>query len=200
MKTNDDAIRRALRQAPPPPLPEGFTLRLMERVRRKARRRERIETALLLAGGIALFGALIAASLRRLAPRMAPRVARAREPAPHRTARHSPPGTAGRGASAAARHDPHRRALPRPAPARPADPPPDQYPDRRTERRPHLSRPQDSSGRLPHREPPAAGYKPRTRNHLRACGAGASCALGSAFTLSEASPSTIVRSSFFEAS
>lgn len=68
MKTNDDAIRRALRQAPPPPLPEGFTLRLMERVRRKARRRERTETALLLAGGIALFGALIAASLRRLAP------------------------------------------------------------------------------------------------------------------------------------
>ena len=33
MKMNDDAIRRALRQAPPPPLPEGFTLRLMERVR-----------------------------------------------------------------------------------------------------------------------------------------------------------------------
>ena len=72
MKMNDDAIRRALRQAPPPPLPEGFTLRLMERVRRKARRRERIETALLLAGGIALFGALIAASLRRLAPEWHP--------------------------------------------------------------------------------------------------------------------------------
>lgn len=72
MKTNDDAIRRALRQAPPPPLPEGFTLRLMERVRRKARRRERIETTLLLAGGIALFGALIAASLRRLAPEWHP--------------------------------------------------------------------------------------------------------------------------------
>lgn len=72
MKTNDDAIRRALRQAPPPPLPEGFTLRLMERVRRKACRRERIETALLLAGGIALFGALIAASLRRLAPEWHP--------------------------------------------------------------------------------------------------------------------------------
>lgn len=72
MKTNDDAIRRALRQAPPPPLPEGFTLRLMERVRRKARRRERIETTLLLAGGITLFGALIAASLRRLAPEWHP--------------------------------------------------------------------------------------------------------------------------------
>ena len=36
-----DAIRRAVRQVPPPELPAGFTPRLMERMRRETLRRER---------------------------------------------------------------------------------------------------------------------------------------------------------------
>ena len=46
-----DAIRRAVRQVPPPELPAGFTPRLMERMRRETLRRERRETWLLTAGG-----------------------------------------------------------------------------------------------------------------------------------------------------
>ena len=42
-----DAIRRAVRQVPPPELPAGFTPRLMERMRRETLRRERRETWLL---------------------------------------------------------------------------------------------------------------------------------------------------------
>ena len=45
-----DAIRRAVRQVPPPELPAGFTPRLMERMRRETLRRERRETWLLTAG------------------------------------------------------------------------------------------------------------------------------------------------------
>ena len=44
-----DAIRRAVRQVPPPELPAGFTPRLMERMRRETLRRERRETWLLTA-------------------------------------------------------------------------------------------------------------------------------------------------------
>ena len=56
-----DAIRRAVRQVPPPELPAGFTPRLMERMRRETLRRERRETWLLTAGGAGCFAALIAA-------------------------------------------------------------------------------------------------------------------------------------------
>ena len=55
-----DAIRRAVRQVPPPELPAGFTPRLMERMRRETLRRERRETWLLTAGGAGCFAALIA--------------------------------------------------------------------------------------------------------------------------------------------
>ena len=53
-----DAIRRAVRQVPPPELPAGFTPRLMERMRRETLRRERRETWLLTAGGAGCFAAL----------------------------------------------------------------------------------------------------------------------------------------------
>ena len=60
-----DAIRRAVRQVPPPELPAGFTPRLMERMRRETLRRERRETWLLTAG---CFAALIAACVTTLWP------------------------------------------------------------------------------------------------------------------------------------
>ena len=53
-----DAIRRAVRQVPPPELPAGFTPRLMERMRRETLRRERRETWLLTAGGVVCARAL----------------------------------------------------------------------------------------------------------------------------------------------
>ena len=53
-----DAIRRAVRQVPPPELPAGFTPRLMERMRRETLRRERRETWLLTAGIAACVTAL----------------------------------------------------------------------------------------------------------------------------------------------
>ena len=63
-----DAIRRAVRQVPPPELPAGFTPRLMERMRRETLRRERRETWLLTAGGIGCFTALISACVTALWP------------------------------------------------------------------------------------------------------------------------------------
>lgn len=63
-----DAIRRAVRQVPPPELPAGFTPRLMERMRRETLRRERRETWLLTAGGAGCFAALIAACVTTLWP------------------------------------------------------------------------------------------------------------------------------------
>lgn len=63
-----DAIHRAVRQAPAPELPAGFTARLMKRMRREEIRRERRETWLLTAGGICCFGALIAACVTVLWP------------------------------------------------------------------------------------------------------------------------------------
>ena len=63
-----DAIRRAVRQVPPPELPAGFTPRLMERMRRETLRRERRETWLLPAGGAGCFAALIAACVTALWP------------------------------------------------------------------------------------------------------------------------------------
>ena len=63
-----DAIRRAVRQVPPPELPAGFTPRLMERMRREAARRERRETWLLTAGGVGCFTALISACVTALWP------------------------------------------------------------------------------------------------------------------------------------
>lgn len=64
----NDAIRRAVRQVPPPELPAGFTPRLMERMRRETLRRERRETWLLTAGGAGCFAALIAACVTALWP------------------------------------------------------------------------------------------------------------------------------------
>ena len=63
-----DAIRRAVRQVPPPELPAGFTPRLMERMQRETLRRERRETWLLTAGGAGCFAALIAACVTALWP------------------------------------------------------------------------------------------------------------------------------------
>ena len=63
-----DAIRRAVRQAPAPELPAGFTPRLMERMRNDAIRRERREMWLLTAGGAGCFAALIAACVTTLWP------------------------------------------------------------------------------------------------------------------------------------
>ena len=63
-----DAIRRAVRQGPPPELPAGFTPRLMERMRRETLRRERRETWLLTAGGAGCFATLIAACVTTLWP------------------------------------------------------------------------------------------------------------------------------------
>ena len=63
-----DAIRRAVRQVPPPELPAGFTPRLMERMRRETLRRERRETWLLTAGGAGCFATLIAACVTALWP------------------------------------------------------------------------------------------------------------------------------------
>lgn len=63
-----DAIRRAVRQVPPPELPAGFTPRLMERMRRETLRRERRETWLLTAGGVGCFTALISACVTALWP------------------------------------------------------------------------------------------------------------------------------------
>ena len=75
-----DAIRRAVRQVPPPELPAGFTPRLMERMRRETLRRERRETWLLpadslgaldftlTAGGAGCFATLIAACVTTLWP------------------------------------------------------------------------------------------------------------------------------------
>ena len=63
-----DAIRRAVRQAPAPELPAGFTPRLMERMRRETARRERRETWLLAAGGVGCFAALIVVCVRALWP------------------------------------------------------------------------------------------------------------------------------------
>lgn len=63
-----DAIRRAVRQVPPPEQPAGFTPRLMERMRRETLRRERRETWLLTAGGAGCFATLIAACVTTLWP------------------------------------------------------------------------------------------------------------------------------------
>ena len=63
-----DAIRRAVRQAPAPELPAGFTPRLMERMRSEAVRRERREMRLLTAGGIGCFAALIVVCVKAMRP------------------------------------------------------------------------------------------------------------------------------------
>lgn len=81
-----DAIRRAVRQAPVPELPAGFTPRLMERMRHEAIRRERREMWLLTAGGIGCFAALIVVCARALWPELEwqiPGIALPRPELPH---------------------------------------------------------------------------------------------------------------------
>ena len=81
-----DAIRRAVRQAPAPELPAGFTPRLMERIRNDAIRRERREMWLLTAGGIGCFAALIVVCARALWPELEwqiPGIALPRPELPH---------------------------------------------------------------------------------------------------------------------
>ena len=47
METKHNIIRRALEQVPGTQLPEGFCVRLMERLERESERRERRETGVL---------------------------------------------------------------------------------------------------------------------------------------------------------
>lgn len=60
MDTKHSIIRRALEQAPGTQLPEGFSVRLMERIRHESARREKRETWLLVLSGIGSLAALIA--------------------------------------------------------------------------------------------------------------------------------------------
>lgn len=115
-----DAIRRAVRQVPPPELPAGFTPRLMERMRRETLRRERRETWLLTAGGRRL--------LRGADRRLRDDAVAGLQAANHRL-RPSPPRTAapravGRGQMAGCNVCLHRAGLSRTAARRPRDPPP----------------------------------------------------------------------------
>lgn len=59
-----DAIRRAVRQAPAPELPAGFTVRLMGRIHRETARRRRRETWLFTVGGVSCFAVLVVACWR----------------------------------------------------------------------------------------------------------------------------------------
>lgn len=60
METKHNIIRRALAQAPGTQLPEGFGVRLMERLQRESARRERCETWLLGMAGVLCLLAVIA--------------------------------------------------------------------------------------------------------------------------------------------
>lgn len=60
METKHNIIRRALAQAPGTALPEGFGVRLMERLQRESARRERRETWLLGTAGVLCLLAVIA--------------------------------------------------------------------------------------------------------------------------------------------
>ena len=60
METKHNIIRRALEQAPGTQLPEGFCVRLMERLERESERRERRETWLLGTAGVFCLLAVIA--------------------------------------------------------------------------------------------------------------------------------------------
>ena len=60
METKHNIIRRALEQAPGTQLPEGFCVRLMERLERESERRERRETWLLGTAGVLCLLAVIA--------------------------------------------------------------------------------------------------------------------------------------------
>ena len=118
-----DAIRRAVRQVPPPELPAGFTPRLMERMRRETLRRERRETWLLTAGGAGCFAALIAACVTTLWPDFRLRItdfALPRTAALHAAALRA----VGRGQMAGCNVCLHRAGLSRTAACRPRDPPP----------------------------------------------------------------------------
>ena len=59
METKHNIIRRALEQAPGTQLPEGFCVRLMERLERESERRERRETWLLGTAGVLCLLAVI---------------------------------------------------------------------------------------------------------------------------------------------
>lgn len=68
-----DTLRRAIARLPEPPLPDTFRVQLMERVRREAARRARLETVgLCLTGGVLLALLLGGAwfMLRRMAPEL----------------------------------------------------------------------------------------------------------------------------------
>ena len=70
METKHNIIRRALEQAPGTQLPEGFCVRLMERLERESERRERRETWLLGTAEsrrLSLFYVFIAATFLALA-------------------------------------------------------------------------------------------------------------------------------------
>ena len=60
METKHNISRRALEQAPGTQLPEGFCVRLMERLERESERRERRETWLLGTAGVLCLLAVIA--------------------------------------------------------------------------------------------------------------------------------------------
>lgn len=60
METKHNIIRRALEQAPGTQLPEGFCVRLMERLERESARRERRETWLLGIAGVLSLLAVVA--------------------------------------------------------------------------------------------------------------------------------------------
>lgn len=60
METKHNIIRRALAQAPGTALPEGFGVRLMERLQRESAQRERRETWLLGTAGVLCLLAVIA--------------------------------------------------------------------------------------------------------------------------------------------
>ena len=136
-----DAIRRAVRQVPPPELPAGFTPRLMERMRRETLRRERRETWLLTAGGSGRLAGRTGFHadgrgrrlLRGADRRLRDDAVAGLQAANHRL-RPSPPRTAalhaaalravGRGQMAGCNVCLHRAGLSRTAARRPRDPPP----------------------------------------------------------------------------
>lgn len=121
----NDAIRRAVRQVPPPELPAGFTPRLMERMRRETLRRERRRNVAADGRGRRLLrgadrrlrdGAVagLQAASHRLRP-SPPRTAALHAAAPH---------AVGRGQMAGCNVCLHRAGLSRTAARRPRDPPP----------------------------------------------------------------------------
>lgn len=127
METKHNIIRRALEQAPGTQLPEGFCVRLMERLERESERRERRETWLLGTAGVLCLLAVIAGLAWYLwyepgvglhLPDMPslPRHTRVARPGLHTTSR---TGFPGRKQAAVPVLRLYRRDVPRPRRARP---------------------------------------------------------------------------------